>query len=92
MTWTACAAQTEDLPLLCERHATSKLSAFEDLACINTLGFRGEALASISFIAHLTVTTMAPGAVHGLRVSYRHAQQSTPAAGHLSAGLSCSGT
>ena len=60
----------EDLPLLCERHATSKIETFEDLRTCSSFGFRGEALASVSYVAHLTCTTMARGAAHATRASY----------------------
>lgn len=45
----------EDLPLLCESHATSKLKKLDDLYHISSMGFRGEALYSIAAVSEITV-------------------------------------
>lgn len=49
----------EELEHACARHSTSKISSVEDLSRLNTLGFRGEALASIASISELTLLSRA---------------------------------
>ncbi|XP_042031318.1 DNA mismatch repair protein MLH1-like isoform X3 [Salvia splendens] len=61
----------EDLPILCERHTTSKLSKYEDLQSIKSMGFRGEALASMTYVGHVTVTTITKDQLHGYRATYK---------------------
>lgn len=63
-----CGMSREDAPRAFLRHATSKVGTAEDLDHIDTLGFRGEALASISAVAHLEVLTRPAGEDVGTRV------------------------
>lgn len=73
----------EDLALCAVRHATSKIAHHEDLTRVRTLGFRGEALASIGACSELTITSRRAErpAAHRAAVRFGRAAAVTPSAG-----------
>lgn len=73
----------DDLPLALSAHATSKIHHLGDLEAVQTLGFRGEALASISAVSRLTLTSLVAGATDAFQVRTRGrdmAPETSPAA------------
>ena len=83
-----CGMSESDALLCFSRHATSKLTTVDDLMSLTTFGFRGEALASIAAVSHVTLTTLEQGSSQrlGTRIVFDHGTHSQTESVATSAG------
>ena len=62
-----CGIDKSEVPLAFLRHSTSKIRSVEDLLCVSSLGFRGEALSSIAAVSRVELITKTPESLTGVR-------------------------
>jgi DNA mismatch repair protein MutL len=76
-----------DLPLALTPHATSKIKTLEDLQKVSSLGFRGEALASIASVSHLVLASRKSEEKHAWQIQAKGSRLSRPEPSSLAAGV-----